>query len=158
MVHIISKRDGPRREDAEIKRFLGDNRATIGRIAQALTGGGIGQSAPVIEAPPPEAVRSHGYRRMGDRRECRPYIRISQNGRVVIVDFETGRQMHHLGDIRGGGSGRRFVLATRQNGFFAPVDPALADLLAPLDGWAVATGDAEDRLKTILLQRLDLPA
>ncbi|TIN30893.1 MAG: hypothetical protein E5Y25_33040, partial [Mesorhizobium sp.] len=39
MVEIISKRDGSRREDAAMKRLIEQNRATITRLADHLTGG-----------------------------------------------------------------------------------------------------------------------
>ena len=40
MVDIISRKDGPRREDAAAKRMIDANRATITHLADRLTQGG----------------------------------------------------------------------------------------------------------------------
>ena len=154
MIEIISKQDGPRREDVAMKRLLQENRGTIGQLKKALTGGGV--SAPVIAVPTPEAVRSFGYRRLGRAPGGVAYLRFSRNGRVVTVDTDTGRQVHHLGDLRGAGAGRRFVLATADNGYFAPLDPAVAEALAGLDRLAVADDEAETALKGEIASRLGL--
>ena len=42
MIEIISKSDGPRREDAAARRFIRDNASTINKIANQLGGGGLG--------------------------------------------------------------------------------------------------------------------
>jgi hypothetical protein len=39
MVDIFSRRDGPRPEDARIRRLIEDNRATIDRIADHISNG-----------------------------------------------------------------------------------------------------------------------
>ncbi|CDX61181.1 hypothetical protein LCM4577_14320 [Mesorhizobium sp. LCM 4577] len=39
MVEIISKRDGSRREDVAMKRLIEQNRATITRLADHISGG-----------------------------------------------------------------------------------------------------------------------
>ncbi len=156
MVQIISKRDGPRKEDVAIKRFLQENRGTIGQIKQALTGGGLPARKPSIEAPPPEVTRMFGYRRTEGAREAAPYLRISPNGRVVIADYDTGRQIHHIGDLRGTGTARRLVLATKQNGYFAPLDPDIVAPLASLDASPVPDTQAEDGLKQEIATRLGL--
>ena len=51
---------------------------------------------------------------------------------------------------------RRFVLATRENGFFAPVDAEVAAALTGLDGMAVGGADGEERLAAEIRQHLGL--
>ncbi|MEO1512507.1 MAG: hypothetical protein AAFU70_10560, partial [Planctomycetota bacterium] len=77
--------------------------------------------------------------------EARPYVRISPNRRVVVVDLETNRQMHFLGERRVSDGQRRFVLATADNGFFSPVEAEVAAALADLDGAVI--GPARDEAK-----------
>lgn len=60
-------------------------------------------------------------------------MRVSPNRRVVVVDENTSRQMHYLGEIRRVDGTVRFVLATRANGFFSELDPDLAAALHTLD-------------------------
>ena len=66
-----------------------------------------------------------------------PYVRISPNDRVVLADQATGRQLEFLGQIRRQNGARRFVLATKANGFFAEMAVETAARLAGLDGAAV---------------------
>ncbi|TIU61482.1 MAG: hypothetical protein E5W15_32020, partial [Mesorhizobium sp.] len=58
----------------------------------------------------------------------------------------TGRQLHHIGDIRNCGGEQVFVLATKQNGFFSPVDEAVAQELADLDGSRLGASYSEEQL------------
>ncbi|MBX3566987.1 MAG: hypothetical protein KF914_02955 [Rhizobiaceae bacterium] len=144
MVEIISKRDGPHRQDAQMRRVLEQNRATITRIADHLSNGAYTASRTPKPEPRAEGLIIH----VGASPQVSapaPAIRVSLNGRVVMVDDNTGRQMHHLGDIRAGAGGDRFVLATKSNGYFAPVDDEIARALQELDGAPVHT-DGEDRL------------
>jgi hypothetical protein len=72
------------------------------------------------------------------------------NGRVIAVDFNTGRQLHHIGEIRGQGAGRRFLLATQDNGFFTPLAAELQKPLLDLDRRPMPDDAAqEDLAKTI---------
>ncbi|MEO0763465.1 MAG: hypothetical protein AAFZ09_16945, partial [Pseudomonadota bacterium] len=66
--------------------------------------------------------------------------------RVVVVDYETSRQMHFLGELRVADGQRRFVLATAANGFFSPVDAEVAAALADLDGAVLGPARDEARL------------
>jgi len=136
VVEIISKRDGPRREDVRARRLIEENRGTIRKLADHLSGGRFSESQKPKPAPEPEPdgriVHAVGTTRPDMQAE--PYVRISPNDRVVLVDFATGRQMHHLGDLRRRDGARRFVLATRENGYFSPVEESLATALADLDG------------------------
>lgn len=44
MVEIFSKRDGPRREDVQIKRLIEQNRGVITKLADQLSNGRYSQS------------------------------------------------------------------------------------------------------------------
>ena len=150
MIEIISKSDGPRREDAAARRFIRDNASTINKIANQLSGGGLGaRSNP--EPPRPALVARRD--RVAPRRdgEKRPYTKVSMNGRVIVVDFNSGRQLHHIGEIRGQGPTRRFILATRENRFFAPLEDDLANVLRDLDGAPTSDDAAQEEL----VQRID---
>jgi hypothetical protein len=68
------------------------------------------------------------------------------NGRVISKDQNTGRQLHHIGDIRNRDGEQTFVLATKQNGFFSPVDGSVAEALADLDGSRLAASYTEEQL------------
>lgn len=144
MVEIISKSDGPRREDAAARRFIRENAATISRIAQQLGGGRL-RPAAIAEAPaaPP---RKRGPAAANHEADKKPYVKVSLNGRVIAVDFNSGRQLHHLGELRGRGPGRRFLLATRENRFFTPLEDDLAARLREFDGAATPDEAAEESL------------
>ena len=158
MVTIISKRDGPRREDAEIKRFLHENRGTIDQMANHLTNGAWQARRKPGAVPEPEARSSTrvAFATGGAPRPAEPYVRISPNDRVVVMDGATGRQLEFIGEIRGSRKARHFVLATGENGFIAPLDDAARHKLADLDGVGTADEDAEDRLKHDISVRLGL--
>lgn len=156
MVHIISKRDGPRKEDAAAKRLIENNRATIDRIANKLTGGTWLQSRapkPTVQDP---AVSRFSLASPTAAQVATPFVSISPNDRVVVVDLTTGRQLHFVGEIRETGE-RRFVLATRENGFFALVDEDLRCKLAHLDGMVVADEAAEAVLKREIAIVIGIP-
>lgn len=158
MVDIISKRgDEPRPEDARIRRVLEANRPVIDKLADHLTNGawsnrGRGQAA----APEPEGLLIHTARASTARGPAAPFVRVAVNGRVSLVDANTGRQLRHLGDLRRGPEGQRFRLATRDNGFFSPLDPEIAALLADLDATPVAGAEAERGLIAAIGERLEI--
>jgi len=162
MVTVITKRDGPRREDVVAKRLIAENRPTIERLADRLTGGGDWRERLKPPSPPSEEACAASFVSMSSaparRTEPRPYVRISANGRVVVVDAETSRQTAFLGEIRGGRGDRRFVLATADNGFFAPVEDALREALCACDGTPVPDEDAEDRLAADVARLLGFAA
>jgi hypothetical protein len=68
------------------------------------------------------------------------------NGRVISVDRNTSRQLHHIGDVRNRSGEQVFVLATKQNGYFSPVDETIAQALAGLDGSRLAATYTEEQL------------
>lgn len=143
-MEIISKQDGGDRREREFKRVLQENRHTIDSLARHLTQGPTltrpkAENASVTE----EVGRSFGFRQNNVEREIEPWVRISPNDRVVLMDAATSRQIAHLGALRGRGRERTFVLATRENGFIAPLDNERASALRHLDGCRLQEGDDE---------------
>jgi hypothetical protein len=153
MVEIISKSDGPRREDAAAKHFIRENAATINKIADQLSGGRR-TTLPASEAPRADSFVNRARASPTRDAEKRPYTKVSLNGRVVAVDFNSGRQLHHIGEIRGRGPTRRFLLATRENRFFTPLDDDLLVVLNDLDGLATPDDAAQERLVQLIDARL----
>lgn len=156
MVDIISKRDGPRREDVAAKRVLQENRGTIHKMMDHLTGGQLKSMQQKPAAPEPEGLIIHTGRATDARDTVRPYVRISINGRVVVADQDTSRQLHFLGEIRGPRRNQRFVLATKENGFFALIEDELKEQLADLDGCEVSRDFSEDGLILTITERLGM--
>lgn len=156
MAQIISKRDGPRREDVAARRLIENHRTTIEGIVNQLTGD-AGRPGLVPKAPPEGARKARvSLSRAGVRSAPEPYVRISPNGRIVIADLATGRQLEFLGEIRGGAMARRFVLARRENGFFAGLPAGMLDRLADLDGRALPDAAAEQALSLDIARRLSI--
>jgi hypothetical protein len=156
MVDIISKRDGPRSEDMAARRLLRDNRGTIHKMMDHLTGGQLNSHAQKPAEPEPEGLVIHTGRVIDSRGAARPYVRVSVNGRVVVADQETSRQLHFLGEIRGPRRSQRFILAIRENGFFALVEDEIGQKLADLDGRALAPDFSEEDLVRVISERLGI--
>jgi hypothetical protein len=156
MMHIISRGVEPRREDVAARRLIESNRSTIERLADQFSNGAYSARRAASQRPAdpePEGLTIH----VGGSAaavEPRPYVRVSPNKRVVVVDYETARQMHHLGDVRRVDGRWRFVAATRTNGFFAPLDEAIAERIAPLDGAPMGAGRDDAALAAELSQLL----
>jgi hypothetical protein len=157
MVEIISKSNGPRREEAAAKHFIRENAGTINKIAQQLSGGRIRPLTHAETIPGPLPLR-RGPAAPSRDAEKKPYVKVSLNGRVIAVDFNNGRQLHHFGEVRGQGAARRFLLATRENRFFTPLDDDLLALLRDLDGAATPDDAAEERLAQEIGARLGYSA
>ncbi len=136
---IISKRSGPRREDEGARRLISENRGTIERLADQLSSGAYSARKSKASPAAPEAsgliVSDLAAPRRSDA--PKPYVRISPNRRVVIVDETTSRQMHHIGDLRRIDGRMVLVLATKANGFFTALEPDLSEALVSLDGAAL---------------------
>lgn len=160
MVDIISKRDGPRLEDVKARRVLRENAGTIRKLADQLSNGGYSKmqadQARRRETPKPDGLIIHDLKAPVSTDVPEPYVKVSVNNRVVLVDRSTGRQMQMLGEIRGNFLSKRFVLATADNGFFSPLDAEVHAALAHLDG-AEITGDFTDRDLADLLEGLLVP-
>lgn len=158
MVDIISKRDGPRREDVAARRLIDENKGTIRQMMNHLAGGQLDRLRQQPAEPQPEGLIIHTGSLGARRSSEEPYVRISPNGRVVVADLGTNRQLHFLGELRGPPRSQRFVLATEANGFFARIDEALGEVLADLDGAEIVGDFSEDALAATIGDRLGLVA
>ncbi len=156
MVEIISKPGGPRREDVQVKRLIEENRSTIARIADQISGGGYSASKAPRPKPQPKGLIIHVGSGTTAVSETKPTIRISLNGRVIAVDENSGRQLHHIGELRRRDGAEVFVLATKANQFFAPVDDDIAAALADLDGGRLRPDYGEDELAAEIGGRLGM--
>lgn len=154
MVEIISKRDGPRREDVQVKRLIEQNRATITRIADQISSGAYSARKAPREAPKAQGLIFHHVSGGPPPADMHPQVRISLNGRVVVVDQNSGKQLHHIGEVRRKDGAEAFVLATKANGFFSPVDAAIATALAELDGTRVDAAGGEEQFAAAIGARL----
>ena len=159
MAYIISKREGPRKEDAAAKHVIDRNRATIDGIANQLMGGRWQTMRnPIPEPQQPPASRKLWFASAGQAAAPQPGLRISLNGRVVVMDRMSGKQLHFLGQVRGGGRAKRFVLATAENGFSASLEAGPRDALADLDGYELPDEAAAERFEAEISSRLSISA
>ena len=157
MVDIISKRSGPRREDVAAKRLISENRSTIERLANQFSGGTY---SAMRQPPKPPELSGFILHDLGAGEtvnvEHRPYVRISVNNRVVLVDGANNKQLHFIGELREGSGDRQFLLATGENGFFSLLDGELVGKLADLDRRVLDDDYTEDDLATDIGERLGL--
>lgn len=128
------------------KQLVERNRATIERLANQFSGGTYAASRAPRPEPRPEGLIIHALGGPPVVEAASPYVRISPNDRVVVADHASGRQLQFLGQIRYENGARRFVLATRANGFFSPLEDDVAHELAGLDGLALSRDYNDDRL------------
>ncbi|TPK79070.1 hypothetical protein FJ934_20820 [Mesorhizobium sp. B2-4-12] len=156
MVEIISKRDGPRREDVQVKRLIEQNRSTIVRLADQISGGGYSASRQPRQQPKAEGLIIHVGGSTTTATDAKPSIQVTMNGRVISKDQNTGRQLHHIGDVRNRNGDQTFVLATKKNGFFSPVDDTIAEALAGLDGSRLTAAYSEEQLAADIGARLGI--
>ena len=158
MVEIFSRGDGPRPQDVQLKAFLDQNRGTITKIADHLSLGrySAGKSANAAPPEPEEKTIVHavGGVAASPTREARPAVRATVNGRVVVVDDNSGRQLHHLGEIRRRGEELVFLLACSENGFSAPLADEFLERLADLDQALLAPDGGDDALVNEIGSRL----
>jgi hypothetical protein len=157
MVEIVSRRDGPRPEDVRLKALIDKNRPTIERIADHLTQGGYSagkRAKPAPRANEKTIVHVLGGLDSGKTPESRPVVRATLNGRVVVVDDNSGRQLHHLGEIRRRDGQTVFSLATAESGFSAPVPDEILNTLADLDQALLASDGGEEALSHEIASRL----
>ena len=155
---IISKKSGPRAEDQQAKQHLQRNWGTIEKLADTLSGGKYSADKARKAAAPPQAqgliIVDQARPRLAD--DPVPYLRISTNGRVVIADNSSGIQMHFLGQLKRVNGEVRFVLATKENGFFTPLDPDLHEKIADLADVTVNRSYSEDDLAQDIKMRLQI--
>lgn len=149
MVDVFVKGGDRRPLDPRMRAMLGNNRQTLTRMADHLTNGAFSAAKAPPAEPKPEGLIIHAAGQAAAAREPRREIRVALNGRVLMIDADTGRQLHLLGAVRGG----RFALATRENGFMARLDEAVAAPLRDLDASAF---ESEDALATRIASSLGL--
>jgi hypothetical protein len=155
---IHSIHTGPRAEDQQAKQHLQRNWGTIQKLADTLSGGKYSADKARKAAPPPQARGTIFVDQSAPRARGapEPYLRISVNGRVVIADASSGVQLHFLGQIRRVNGVVRFMVATKENGFFTPVGADLNDKIADLAGRCIDGNYSEEDLETDLKTRLGM--
>ena len=155
---IISKKSGPRAEDQQAKQHLQRNWGTIEKLADTLSGGKYSADKAKKAAAPPQAkgliIVDQARPRVAD--DPVPYLRISTNGRVVIADKLSSIQLHFVGQLKRIGGDLRFVIATKENGFFMPLDPEMTDKIADLANLTVNRSYSEDDLAEDIKKRLQI--
>jgi hypothetical protein len=155
---IISKKSGPRAEDQHARQHLQRNWGTIQKLADTLSGGKYSADKARKAAAPPQAqgliIVDQARPRLAD--DPVPYLRISTNGRVVIADVGSGIQMHFLGELRRVNGDVRFIIATKENGFFTPLDDSLTEKIADLANLPVNRSYSEDDLAQDIKTRLQI--
>lgn len=156
MVEIFSKRDGPRREDVEIKRLIEQNRGVITRLADHLSNGRYSRSQKPRELPRPDGLIIKVGKTLVVESEPEPQIRATPNGRVIAVDINSGRQLQHFGDIRETSTGRVFTLAVKGNGYIAPLDDAITEALVDMDGVIIGASYGVEELTADIGRRIDM--
>lgn len=157
MVEIFSKQDGPRREDAQVKRLIEQNRGVITKLADQLSSGRYSESKKPKPVPQAEGLIIHIGGSAKPAPEPEPKIRVTANGRVIAVDIGTGRQLQHFGEIREARGTKIFRLSTKANGFIAPLDDQVAELLADIDGVLLGPAYGDKDLAADIGLRLDIP-
>lgn len=156
MVEIFSKRDGPRREDVQIKRLIEQNRGVITKLADHLSNGRYSQSKKPRSEPQAEGLIIHVGNKPVAEPEPEARIRVTTNGRVIAVDVHSSRQLQHFGDIRETSGGRTFTLAVTGNRYIAPLDEAIAEVLADMDGVTIGASYDARELAADIGRRLDI--
>jgi hypothetical protein len=155
---IISKKSGPRAEDQQAKQHLQRNWGTIEKLADTLSGGkySADKARKAASPPQPKGLIIIDQARPRLAADPVPYLRISTNGRVVIADDSSGIQMHFLGQLKRINGEVRFVIATKENGFFTPLDPDLCTKIADLADVPVNRSYSEDDLAQDIKTRLQI--
>jgi hypothetical protein len=155
---IISKKSGPRREDQQAKRHINQNWGTIEKLADQISGGRYSADKAKKAAPPPQASGKIFIDQAAPTTPdvVKPYLRVSVNGRVVVADGNSGRQLNFLGQLKRIGGAMRFVIATKENGFFSPVDDETYDLIRDLADRTINRAFSEKDLEKELQTRLKM--
>ncbi len=145
---IFSKRDGPRREDVRAKRLISENAGTIRRLADQISNGGFTKmrqdQARRKEEPKLDGLLIYTMSAPARSNDTDPYVRLSLNGRVVLTDSISGRQIQLLGEIRNKFGSKRFVLASEENGFISPVSDEIREQLSQFDDVELSAGFTEN--------------
>ncbi|ETA51957.1 hypothetical protein [Ponticoccus alexandrii] len=145
---IFSKREGPRPEDVRARKLISKNAGTIRKLADQISNGGFTKmrqdQARRNEQPKPEGLLIYSMSASTKTDDPDPYVRVSLNGRVVLSDRTTGRQIQMLGQIHSSAGSKCFVLATEENGYISPVSDEIRDLLAPYEGIEIGPDFTEE--------------
>jgi hypothetical protein len=155
---IFSRKSGPRAEDQQAKQLIQRNWGTIKKLADTLSGGKYSADKAKKAAPPPASTGLIIVDQAGPRKSDipEPYLRISQNGRVVVADTNSGVQLHFLGQLKRVDGQVRFHLATATNGFISPLTDDMHDKIADLADVAVNRSYSEDDLAKDIRDRLQI--
>ena len=158
LLDIHSRLSSERPEDKQAQAHIKRNWGTIEKLADTLSGGKYSADKAKQAAPPPQAqgliIIDQARPRVADVPV--PYLRISTNGRVVIADKLSSIQLHFVGQLKRIGGDLRFVIATKENGFFTPLDPEMTDKIADLANLTVNRSYSEDDLAQDIKTRLQI--
>ena len=158
LLDIHSRLSSDRPEDKQAQAHIKRNWGTIEKLADTLSGGKYSADKAKQAAPPPQAqgliIIDQARPRVADVPV--PYLRISMNGRVVLADTNSGIQLHFLGQIKRVNGEQRFVIATAENGFVAPLDSTLSDKIADLADLTINRSYSEDDLAEAIKTRLQI--
>ena len=157
---IISKRSGPREEDKQAKAHVRQNWGTIEKLADQISGGSYSANKARVSGKKTEPQAS-GLIFVDQAARPRvdvpdPYLRISLNGRVVLVDKNSGIQLDFLGQIKRQNGVTRFQIATTENGYISALDPDLTALILDLADKPLDRSYTEDDLSADIKSRLGL--
>ncbi|WP_300581093.1 hypothetical protein [Marivita sp.] len=157
---IFSKRDGPRMEDAKAKRLLTENAGTIRKLADQISNGGYSRmradEARRKQEPKLDGLMIHDLKGPASTDAPVPYVKISINNRVVLVDSNNGRQLQLLGEIRGNFMKKTFVFASKENGFISPIEDDVRASISDLENIEITSEYSEKDLANDLEKRLGL--
>lgn len=159
---IFSKRSGPRDEDKQAKDHLRRNWGTIEKLANQISGGSYSTNKAKAASPGRAAEPAGSGRVFIDQSRPRaadppqPYLKISQNGRVVMADRNSGLQLHFLGQLKRQNGHVCFIIATAENGYITPLEPTLHARISDLADKVVNRDYSEDDLARDLASRLQL--
>ena len=155
---IHSRLSSERPEDKQAQAHIKRNWGTIEKLADTLSGGKYSADKAKKAAPPPQAQGLIIVDQAGPRlpETPVPYLRISMNGRVVLADNSSGIQLDFLGQIKRLNGEQRFVIATAENGFIAPLAPELYDKIADLANRTINRAYSEDDLAEDIKTRLQI--
>jgi hypothetical protein len=157
---IFSKSSGPREQDKQAKAHVKQHWGTIEKLADQISGGSYSTNKARASAKKEKPQASglifvdQAPSRAADVPD--PYLRISMNGRVVLVDKNSGVQLHFLGQLKRHNGVVRFVVATQANGFITAVDPDIEALILDLADKPLDRSYTEDDLFRDLKSRLSL--
>ena len=160
---IFSKKNEPYREDVQAKRLISENKATIHKLADVFSNGAYSASQRAkakTAQKPEESIAPSRFHILGAGKapsKPEPYVKVSLNGRFVLADGSTGKQLNLLGQYKFRNGQKYFCLATEENGFISPVDLDTETALKPLDGVVVENSTIESKVLDFMRRALEIP-